>query len=889
MVWARSPGSHMSGSTAAPELVELRFRAAVAAAGVMWTNDASGRMTGAQPGWAELTGQSEQEYQGYGWTSAVHPDDAQRTVEAWNQAVADKRTFEFTHRVRSRDGEWRHFAIRAVPVMQDGTILEWVGVHIDVTDREKAVEELKASERRSQTILESITDGFFTLDDEWRFDYVNPEAERILNCAPGALLGQVLWDEYPGTAGTEFEHTYRRVAAEKKAQSFQAFYPDHGRWYDVRAFPLPVGLSVYFRDVTDAKQAEELLRRNRDTFYALIKNNPFGMYVVDSDFKIAQFSEGARRAFANVQPVIGRDFAEVMRTLWPESFSAEAGDRHTLATGQAHTAGLVERRRDLGEVEAYDWRIERVTLPDGRFGVVCHFYDLTERQELENKLRDSENRLRIATNAAGLGIWTWQPDSDKVRWDNKRPFEIFGLHESDSPVDARRFISEFLHPEDLPLFEQTTARIVEDGAEFLLECRIRRRDGGQRWIRFTGKGTQVGEPQAFTIIGTVEDITERKAAEERVLEFASQLSEADRRKDEFLATLAHELRNPLAPIRNGLQIIRRTDSPAALEKATAMMDRQIKQMVRLVDDLLDISRISRDKLQLQKGRVTLSAVLAQAVETSQALIAASGHKLLVSAPAEPVVIDGDVTRLVQVFSNLISNAAKYSEGDSPIWLTSEASADEVLVRVKDFGVGIPADMLPRIFDMFVQVDRSLERSQGGLGIGLTLVKRLVELHGGSIEARSDGEDKGSEFLVRLPLVRSLPDELLPQSEQANSSQRLHVLIADDNEDAAESLAQLLEMMGSTVHRASDGLQAVAMAQDLRPEVIVLDIGMPRLNGFEACRRIRTQSWSKGVVIIALTGWGQDEDRRRSMDAGFDRHLVKPVDPLMLEKLLSDLR
>ena len=881
----------MSDPTPAPDLIEARFRAAVAAVGVMWTNDASGRMMGPQPGWAELTGQTEQAYQGYGWTSAVHPDDAQPTVEAWNQAVAEKRTFEFAHRVRRRDGEWRHFSIRAVPVMQDGTILEWVGVHIDVTDRARAIEELTVSKRRSQTILESITDGFFTLDGDWRFDYVNPEAERILDCAPGALLGRVLWEAYPGTVGTAFEHTYRRVAAEKKAESFQAFYPDHGRWYDVRAFPLPAGLSVYFRDVTDAKQAEDLLRRNRDTFYSLIKNNPFGMYVVDSDFKVAQFSEGARKAFVNVQPVIGRDFAEVMRTLWPESFAGEAiaRFRHTLATGQPHTAGLVEQRRDLNEVEAYDWRIERVTLPDGRYGVVCHFYDLTERQELENKLRDSENRLRIATNAAGLGIWTWQPDADKVRWDNKRPFEIFGLHESDSPVDARRFVSEFLHPEDLPLFEQATAHIVADGAEFLLECRIRRRDGAQRWIRFTGKGTQAGEPQAFSIIGTVEDITERKAAEERLLEFARQLSEADRRKDEFLATLAHELRNPLAPIRNGLQIIRRTDSPAALVKATAMMDRQIKQMVRLVDDLLDISRISRDKLQLQKGRVRLSAVLAQAVETSQALIATSGHKLIVSAPTEPVVIDADVTRLVQVFSNLISNAAKYSEGGSPIWLTSETSDDEVVVRVKDSGVGIPADMLPRIFDMFVQVDRSLERSQGGLGIGLTLVKRLVELHGGSIEAHSDGEDKGSEFLVRLPLVRSLPDQVAAPSDQSNAAQRLHVLIADDNEDAAESLVQLLQMMGNTVHRANDGLQAVAMAQDLRPQVIVLDIGMPRLNGFEACRRIRAQNWSKGVVMIALTGWGQDEDRRRSMDAGFDRHLVKPVDPLMLEKLLSDLR
>ena len=762
-------------------LSEARFRAAAAAVGVLWTSDASGRMRGSQPSWAELTGQSEEAYQDHGWASAIHPEDAQPTMDAWQAAVAKKQAFEFEHRVCRRDGVWRRFTVRAVPVMQDGPVLEWVGVHIDITD--------------------------------------------------------------------------------------------------------------HFRDVAEAKHTEDLLRRNRDTFHSLIQNNPFGMYVVDADFRVAQFSQGARKAFANVQPVIGRDFAEVMQTLWPESFASEAVSRfrHTLATGEPHTAGLVERRRDLDELEAYDWRIERVTLPDGRFGVVCHFYDLSVRQELEDKLRDSESRLRMATDAAKLGIWTWQPDADIVSWDNERPFEIFGLDPADGPVDAAKFVSEFLHPEDLTVFEQATARTLNDGAEFSFECRIRRRDGEERWIRFTGKGTPVGGPMAVQIVGTVEDITDRKLSEERLREFASQLSEADRRKDEFLATLAHELRNPLAPIRNGLQIIRRSDPTAALDKATAMMERQVKQMVRLVDDLLDVSRISRDKLQLQKTRVPLSTVLAQAVETSQALIAASGHKLTISAPAEAVVIDADVTRLVQVFSNLVSNAAKYSERDTPIWLTSETTDDDVVVSVKDRGVGIPADMLPRIFDMFVQVDRSLERSQGGLGIGLTLVKRLVELHGGSIEARSDIDGRGSEFVVRLPRVRSLPDAGEAPHERAGVSPSLRVLIADDNEDAADSLVQLLEMMGNTVHRAGDGLQAVAMAEELRPEVIVLDIGMPRLNGFEACRRIRAQPWSTGVVMIALTGWGQDEDRRRSMDAGFDRHLVKPVDPLVLEKLLSDLK
>jgi CheY-like chemotaxis protein len=304
---------------------------------------------------------------------------------------------------------------------------------------------------------------------------------------------------------------------------------------------------------------------------------------------------------------------------------------------------------------------------------------------------------------------------------------------------------------------------------------------------------------------------------------------------------------------------------------------------------MDLSRVNKGLIELKRERTDLRTVLVQALEAIRPMADQKGHALALDQGPVSLWVDGDSSRLVQVFTNLISNAAKYSERGSPIWLSSEVTEDQIIVSVKDQGIGIPAAMLPQIFDMFVQVDRSLERSQGGLGIGLTLVKRLVELHGGSVMAHSGGEGQGSEFVVRLPRVRSLPAEEVAATEDGKSTQRLRVLIADDNEDAAESLVQLLAMMGNTVHRAANGLQAVELAEHLRPEVIVLDIGMPGLNGFEACRRIRAQPWSQGVVMIALTGWGQDDDRRRSTDAGFDRHLVKPVDPLMLEKLMSDLR
>jgi PAS domain S-box-containing protein len=382
------------------------------------------------------------------------------------------------------------------------------------------------------------------------------------------------------------------------------------------------------------------------------------------------------------------------------------------------------------------------------------------------------------------------------------------------------------------------------------------------------------------------DITLRKKTE-------AALKEADRRKDEFLATLAHELRNPLAPIRNALQIIRAKAPPMPdLQWARDVIDRQVHQMTQLVDDLLDISRISGGKLVLRKERVALAAVVSNAVEGSRPLFEKWDHTLTVTLPPEPVLLEADPTRLTQILLNLLTNAAKYTEQGGRIWLTAERQGEEVVIRVKDTGIGITREMLPRVFEMFLQVDRSLERSQGGLGIGLNLVQRLVKLHGGSVTADSAGPGRGSEFVVRLPLAGKAagerpagsagdgsPDEKAPTSR---------ILVVDDNRDAADSLAMLLRMQGHEVHTAYDGLEAVGAATVLQPDVILLDIGLPKLNGHEAARRIR-QERGPGVMLIALTGWGQEEDRRRSEEAGFDHHLTKPVELDALRQLLATVR
>jgi len=390
---------------------------------------------------------------------------------------------------------------------------------------------------------------------------------------------------------------------------------------------------------------------------------------------------------------------------------------------------------------------------------------------------------------------------------------------------------------------------------------------------------EAGKPRGA--VAAFMDITDRKLAEEA-------LKLSDRRKDEFLATLAHELRNPLAPIRNGLQIIKLAgNDSAAVEAARSMMERQLAQMVRLVDDLMDVSRITQGRLDLHRVPVPLSAVLQSAVETSRPLIDLMGHTLTLTLPDEPIIVDADLTRLAQVFMNLLNNAAKYSERGGHIQVSVERNGAEAVVSVLDKGIGIANDHLPRIFEMFAQTDRSMEKSQGGLGIGLTLVKRLVEMHGGSIMARSTGPGHGAEFIVRLPVVpaASIPVAAAPA---ASSTSALHILIVDDNRDVADSLAMMLSTMGHDTRTAYDGQEGVALAERYRPDVVLLDIGLPTMDGYEACRRIREQPWTAHMMLVAVTGWGQDADRRRSKEAGFTHHLVKPVEPQVLVELLNEV-
>ncbi len=509
--------------------------------------------------------------------------------------------------------------------------------------------------------------------------------------------------------------------------------------------------------------------------------------------------------------------------------------------------------------------------------------DVTERKQAEEALRESESRFRtLVEQVKDYAIFMTDLEGRATSW-NEGVQRVLGFEEAE--FVGRDTGPLIFTPEDqqsgVPLRELEEAATKGSASD----NRWMMRKGGTRfWASgvTTGLRDENGELLGFTKV--MRDQTERKRAEEA-------LQDADRRKDEFLAILAHELRNPLAPLRTSLELMRiAADDAAVFEEARGTMERQVRQMVRLIDDLLDVSRISRGKMRLQKRRVSLAAVVQDAVETVRPLIDESEHSLSVTLPPEPVYLHVDPARLAQVLSNLLSNAVKYTNSGGQIALAVERQAAEIVMTVKDTGIGIPADMLDSIFEMFTQVDRSLEQSRSGLGIGLALTKHLVEMHGGTIEAKSPGIGRGSEFIVRLPLPTGLNEEspVVQAHDKDASPAARRILVVDDNQDAASTLGMLLNVLGNETRTAFDGEQALREAEAFRPEVVLLDLRMPGLSGYEAARQLRDQPWGRDMVLVALTGYGQEADRRRTQEAGFDHHLVKPVELAALQRLLADM-
>jgi two-component system CheB/CheR fusion protein len=510
-------------------------------------------------------------------------------------------------------------------------------------------------------------------------------------------------------------------------------------------------------------------------------------------------------------------------------------------------------------------------------GAIATFVDITERRRAEELQRETEARFRRLADQAPVLIWL--NDLEGCVYVNREYLRFVGR--SFEEVRGMAW-AEAVHAEDVDGYLAAYRRALADRVAFDAQFRFRRADGEYRWMKSSGLPRLTTDGSLVGFVGCSFDITDVNQAIEA-------LRESDRRKDEFLATLAHELRNPLAPLRNGLAILRLSGDGYDAAPIVGVMERQLAHLVRLVDDLVDVSRISRGKIGLRRERIDLASAMGEAAAIARPRIEEAGHRFTVWLPKSPVMVDGDPTRLAQVVANLLDNAAKYTDRGGEVRLSVVERDGEATVSVEDTGVGIAETMLPRIFDMFTQVDRPLDRSQGGLGIGLTLVKRLVEMHGGVVEASSEGAGRGSRFAVRIPIATDAAGDAAGEqaaAPRAEGAVARRVLVVDDNCDASSSLAAMLRLMGHDARTAVDGVEALTTAAAFRPDLVLLDIGMPRMNGYEVCRRIRLEPWGTKMRLVAVTGWGQEEDKRRAHDAGFDHHLTKPVDPAALARLLT---
>lgn len=808
----------------------------------------------------------------------------------------------------------------------------------DITERRRAEAQLQHQSEWLRVTLNSIGDAVITTDVDTAVTSLNTIAEALTGWTNDEARGRRLSDVFHivnETSRRVVESPADRALREGRVvglANHTVLIARDGTEVPIDDSAAPIrdergrihGVVLIFRDIRERKHAEEARAR----LAAIVESSDDAIVSKTLEGRIVSWNRGAERLFGYAAAeAIGLPITTIIP---PDRLEEERLIIERLRRGERVEHYETIRLTKQGHPVEISVTISPVLDADGRvIGASKIARDITARRKAEQttrflsfasaalaELTDYESALRKVAALAVPFFADWCSIDILEPEGNLRRMAV--THSEPGKV---QFIKQFnrRYPPRLSdpfgVGRVTTTGRPEWSAEITDDVlrAMARDDEHLRLIRAMRLKSYICVPlkSRGKVLGTVSfvtaesarsyDLQDLRAAEDLAhraviaIENASLLAalrETDRRKDEFLAILAHELRNPLSPIRNAVEILRAQGPlPPEIEWSRDIIDRQVSQLTRLVDDLLDVSRITRGKIELRRERVELATAVNQAVEASRPLIDDHAHQLVVEMPHTPVFLYADTTRLSQVLSNLLNNAAKYMDRGGRIRLAIDADKEQVTIRVADTGIGISREMLPRIFEMFTQADRSLERTEGGLGIGLTLVQRLVELHGGTVEAHSAGPGQGSEFIVRLPIAEApgpvRESTSASDSSPAASTQR-RILIVDDNQDAARSLSLLLRSLGHEVFTAFDGLAAVDAAVELRPQVAIMDIGLPGLNGYEAARRICAELGSQ-IALVALTGWGQEDDRRRARESGFSCHLTKPVDIKQLQTLLDDAR
>lgn len=872
------------------------------------STDTEGRVTDLNPVAESLTGWNSNEAIGLPLTQVLRIVNESTRQPIENPSLRALREGGMADQALliAKDGTERPIDDSTAPIQDEqGHVAGAVLVFRDISERKQAETALRYQLDLTKAITDNASTAIFMMDPEGRCTFMNPAAEAMTGFIFEEVNRHLLHDlihhhhldgrPYPlpeCPIGRALPEKFDLVGHEDMfIRKSGALFPVLCHTRLIYRDGVAAGMIIEARDITQEKKAEAALRESEAHFRNMADNAPTMLRVMDP-FASTTYLSKRWYEFTGGTPERDLGFG------WLESVHPDdrqqTQDSLLKASEQDAPFSIDYRlRRHDG---AYRW-VTSAGLPRldeaGEFqGYVGTVTDVHESRLADEVLRENEQRFRLLVEQIkDYAIFMTDPRGRATSW-NEGVKRVLGFEEAE--FIGQDIVSTIFTPEDV---RRGAAQAELDEAAATGSASddrwMRRKDGSRFWAAGVTTGLHDDKGELLGFMKVMRDQTERKRLEDELRQIAAKLSEADRRKTEFLATLGHELRNPLAPIRTGLEVIKmRKDDPAALEEICNMMERQIRQIVRLIDDLLDISRITQGKLELQIQQIVLAEVAQSAAEATRPFIDQVGHELTVTLPPQPILLNADPNRLAQVFSNLLNNAAKYTPaGGGHIWLTAEPQgSDAVMVIVKDNGIGIPVEMQEGIFEMFAQIDRPLEKGYQGLGIGLTLVQRLVKLHGGTIEVRSEGSGKGSEFWVRLPILTE-PPVAEPRPVQDSTAVRtipLRILVVDDNKAAVEVLGMAIKTLGHEVRIAWDGLQGIEAAAGFRPDLILMDLGMPRMNGFEAARHLREQAWGKDMVLVALTGWGQEEDRQRTKEAGFDHHLVKPVGPAELQRLFAAL-
>jgi PAS domain S-box-containing protein len=734
----------------------------------------------------------------------------------------------------------------------------------------------------AESILESITDAFFSLDDDWRFTYANRQTQIVLGRTSEELIGERLWEVYPGTIGSEFETMYRRAAAERTALSFTSYYPDHDRWYEVHVYPNPDGLSVYFRDATERIRAEQKLRDSETRFRLMADAIPQIVWITDAHSN-AEFFNRQWSNYTGVQFDAATAATVSSNFVHPDdhALTMQAWDK---AQREGKTFVVEHRIRSAsGEYHWFLVRAEPYRDPDT--GAIVRWFgtstDVHERKMIEANLWRSETQYRTLFNSIDEGFCIIEVIFDDAgKPVDYRFCQVNAAFEKQTGLynASQKTMRELIPQHEAHWFE-TYGKVALTGEPVRFESEAK---GLKRWYDVYAFKPEDGGAREVAIL--FKDISERK-------QYEAEMRRAERSKDEFLAMLAHELRNPLAPIGASADFLRLAPlDESKVRQTSEIIARQVRHMTSLVDDLLDVSRVSRGLVTMETAALNMKRIVSDAVEQIRPLIESRNHHIAVHMSPESAYVCGDIKRLVQVLANLLNNAAKYTREGGRIELRLEVRDEHVEIAVSDNGIGMSPDLLSHVFEMFSQAQRSPDRAQGGLGIGLALVRRLVEMHHGTVTAHSGGPDQGSQFTVCLPRITAPQSAPAPQHDSPDSvsTRRLRLMVVDDNADAAEMLCMFLEVAGHSVSVEHDGPGALERARLERPHAILLDIGLPGIDGNELARRLRSQPESASSTLIAVTGYGQEQDKRNAADAGFDHHFVKPVDTARLMSVLAEL-